>query len=81
MSLLNDPGIIVAGSLIGDTRSGLSWTWGWIDEFVFELWIMIWAITSICPFVSSGTHLDEGWIEIVEFVVTIGRGLFVRGVR
>lgn len=57
MSLLNDPGIIVAGSLIGDTRSGLSWTWGWIDEFVFELWIMIWAITSICPFILSGTHL------------------------
>lgn len=31
----------------------------WIDdEFVFELWIMI--ISTTCPFLSSGTHLEEG---------------------
>lgn len=60
MSLLNDPGIIVAGSSIGDTRSGLSWTR--VDRRIcFRVMDYDLGIASICPFLSSGTHLDEGW--------------------
>lgn len=58
MSLLNDPGIIVAGAVRSEIWIILGTGERWIDdEFVSELWIMI---ISTCPFLSSGTHLEEG---------------------
>lgn len=63
MSLLNDPGIIVAGAVRSEEMLDLDYLgngrgWWIDDEFVFELWIMI--ISTTCPFLSSGTHLEEG---------------------